>query len=252
MCAGIAPFNFPAMVPLWMFPLAITLGNTYVLKPSEKVAGATNLLMDLLKESGVPHGVVNVVHGGPETVTNICTHPDIKAVSFVGGNKAGEYIYKTASAHGKRAQVNMGAKNHAVILPDADKEDTINALIGACFGSSGQRCMAITTAVMVGDSQQWIDDVIEKSKKLTVGPGHEEVDIAPLVSKESQQRVISLIEKGSKEAKVVLDGRNVSVKGYEKGNFVGPTIIDHVKPGMSVYDEEIFGPVLIIVRVDTL
>ena len=136
-CAGIAPFNFPAMVPLWMFPLAITLGNTYVLKPSEKVAGATNILVDLLKESGVPDGVLNIVQGGSDTVTNMCTHPDIRAVSFVGGNKAGEYIYKTASNHGKRTQVNMGAKNHAIILPDADREDTVNALVGACFGSTG-------------------------------------------------------------------------------------------------------------------
>ena len=152
-CAGIAPFNFPAMVPLWMFPLAITLGNTYIMKPSEKVAGTANILVDLLKESGVPDGVLNIVQGGPETVTNICTHPDIKAVSFVGGNQAGEYIYRTSSNHGKRCQSNMGAKNHAIILPDADKEDTINALIGACFGSTGQRCMAISVGIMVGDSQ---------------------------------------------------------------------------------------------------
>lgn len=136
-CAGVAPFNFPAMCPLWMFPLAITLGNTYIMKPSEKVPGAMEVLLDLLKQSGVPDGVVNVVQGGRDTVTNICTHPDIKAVSFVGGNQAGEYIYKTASAHGKRVQSNMGAKNHAIIMPDADKDDTINALIGACFGSTG-------------------------------------------------------------------------------------------------------------------
>jgi malonate-semialdehyde dehydrogenase (acetylating) / methylmalonate-semialdehyde dehydrogenase len=151
--AGICPFNFPAMIPLWMYPLSITLGNTYVLKPSEKVAGTAEILINLLKESGVPDGVVNVVQGGAPTVTNICTHKDIKGVSFVGGNTAGEYIYKTASMTGKRAQVNMGAKNHAIIMPDADKEDTINALIGACFGSTGQRCMAIAVAVMVGDSQ---------------------------------------------------------------------------------------------------
>jgi malonate-semialdehyde dehydrogenase (acetylating)/methylmalonate-semialdehyde dehydrogenase len=150
--AGVCPFNFPAMIPLWMYPIAITCGNTYVLKPSEKVAGVTNILIDLLKESGVPDGVVNVVQGGPQTVTDICTHKDIKAVSFVGGNKAGEYIYKTASTHGKRAQVNMAAKNHALVMPDADREDTINALIGACFGSAGQRCMAISVAILVGES----------------------------------------------------------------------------------------------------
>lgn len=136
-CAGICPFNFPAMIPLWMYPLAITLGNTFVLKPSEKVPGTTDILIDLLEQSGVPKGVVNVVHGGKETVTQICEHPDIRAVSFVGGNQAGEYIYKTASNHGKRAQVNMGAKNHAIVMPDAHKDDAINAMIGACFGSAG-------------------------------------------------------------------------------------------------------------------
>jgi len=151
-CAGICPFNFPAMIPLWMYPLSITLGNTYVLKPSEKVAGTAEILIDLLEQSGVPKGVVNVVQGGKDTVTQICEHPDIKAVSFVGGNQAGEYIYRTASNHGKRAQVNMGAKNHAIIMPDADKDDAINAMIGACFGSAGQRCMAISVSVMVGES----------------------------------------------------------------------------------------------------
>jgi malonate-semialdehyde dehydrogenase (acetylating)/methylmalonate-semialdehyde dehydrogenase len=168
---GICPFNFPAMIPLWMYPLAITLGNTCVIKPSEKVPGTAEILIDLLAESGVPKGVVNVVQGGRDTVTQMCTHPDIKAVSFVGGNQAGEYIYKTASNHGKRAQVNMGAKNHAIVMPDADKEDTINALIGACFGSSGQRCMAISVAVLVGDTQEWIPEIVKRTKGLTIGPG---------------------------------------------------------------------------------
>jgi len=251
--AGICPFNFPAMVPLWMYPLAITLGNTFVLKPSEKVAGTANILIDLLKESGVPDGVVNVVQGGAPTVTNVCTHKDIKAISFVGGDKAGEYIYTTGCAHGKRVQSNMGAKNHAIVMPDADKEDAINALVGACFGSTGQRCMAISVAVIVGDAQKWIPDIVEKSKKLTIGPGKGNFDIAPLVTKESKERVERLISQGDKEgAKVLLDGRGVKVPGYEKGNFVGATVIDHVKPGMSVYDEEIFGPVMILVRADTL
>lgn len=186
-------------------------------------------------------------------MTDICTHKDIKAVSFVGGNKAGEYIYKTASAHGKRAQVNMGAKNHAIVMPDADKEDTINALIGACFGSTGQRCMAISVAILVGDSQQWIPEIVEKTKKLTVGPGSQNVDIAPLNNKDALSRVNNLIDLGGKQgAKVLLDGRNYKVQGYDRGNFVGPTIIDGVKPGMSVYDEEIFGPVMIIVRSNTI
>ena len=251
-CAGVAPFNFPAMCPLWMFPLAITLGNTYIMKPSEKVPGAMEILLDLLKQSGVPDGVVNVVQGGKETVTDICTHPDIKAISFVGGNQAGEYIYRTASQYGKRVQSNMGAKNHAIIMPDADKEDTINALIGACFGSTGQRCMAISVAIMVGDSQQWIPEIVERTKKLTVGAGINNPDIAPLVTKESKERVERLIESGTKQAKVLLDGRGIKVPGFEKGNFVGPSIIDHVQPGMDVYDQEIFGPAMVIVRVNTL
>jgi len=181
-CAGICPFNFPAMIPLWMYPLAITLGNTFVLKPSEKVAGTSEILIDLLEQSGVPKGVVNVVQGGRDTVTQICEHPDIKAVSFVGGNEAGEYIYRTASNHGKRAQVNMGAKNHAIVMPDAEKEDTTNALVGACFGSAGQRCMAISVAVMVGDSQKWIPEIVEKTKGLTIGPGCDNKDISPMVT----------------------------------------------------------------------
>lgn len=150
-CAGVCPFNFPVMIPLWMYPLAIVCGNTYILKPSERVANSSILLAEMVKEIGLPKGVFNLVHGANETVTNICTHPDIKAISFVGSNVAGEYIWKTGTQHGKRVQSNMGAKNHAVVMPDADKEDTINALVGACFGSSGQRCMAISTVIFVGD-----------------------------------------------------------------------------------------------------
>ncbi len=150
-CAGVSAFNFPVMIPLWMFPYALVCGNTYVLKPSERVAGSSMLLAEMMKDVGVPKGVFNVVHGGNDTVTNICTHPDIKAISLVGSNKAGEYIYKTGTEHGKRVQSNMGAKNHAIVLPDADKEDTINSLVGACFGSSGQRCMAISTVIFVGN-----------------------------------------------------------------------------------------------------
>ena len=194
-----------------------------------------------------------MVQGGANTVTNICTHKDIRAISFVGGDQAGEYIYKTGSNHGKRVQSNMGAKNHAIIMPDADKDDTINAIIGACFGSTGQRCMAISVAVIVGDAQKWIPEIVERSKKLTVGPGKGNFDIAPLITKESKVRVEGLIGTAEKEgAKVLLDGRGVKVPGYEQGNFVGTTVIDHVTPGMDVYDKEIFGPVMIIVRADTL
>jgi len=252
-CAGICPFNFPAMIPLWMFPMAITLGNTYVMKPSEKVPGATNILMDLLQQSGVPDGVVNIVQGGHETVDHICTHPDIKAVSFVGGNQAGEHIYRLSSHHGKRCQSNMGAKNHAIVMPDADKEDTVNALVGACYGSTGQRCMAISTVVMVGDSTDWIPDLVEKSSKLTVGKGAENFDVAPLITKDSLDRIQDILAKcDSDGSKIVLDGRNIKVENMPNGNWIGPTVIDHAKPGLACYDEEIFGPVMVIVRVNTL
>ena len=222
------------------------------MKPSEKVPGTMEILLDLLKQSGVPDGVVNVVQGGKDTVTDICTHPDIKAISFVGGNQAGEYIYKTASQTGKRVQSNMGAKNHAIIMPDADKEDAINSLIGACFGSTGQRCMAISVAILVGDTKNWIPEIVERTRKLTTGAGITNADIAPLITKESQLRVENLIAAGAREAKVLLDGRGIKVDGYPNGNFVGPTIIDQVTPGMEVYDKEIFGPVMILTRVDTL
>ena len=234
--AGIAPYNFPAMIPLWMFPLSITLGNTYVLKPSERVAGTSELLIDLLKESGVPDGVVNVVQGGRDTVTNICTHPDIKGVSFVGANEAGEYIYTTASAHGKRAQVNMGAKNHCIVMPDADKNDAINGVIGACFGSTGQRCMALSVVILVGDSAQWIPEIVEKSKTLTVGAGWDNPDVTPLQNAEHLAKVERLIADGEKNCEVLLDGRGVKVQGYPNGNFVGPTIIDHVRKGVDCYE----------------
>ena len=249
---GICPYNFPAMIPLWMYPLSITLGNTYVLKPSERVAGTTELLIDLLKESGVPDGVVNVVQGGRDTVTQMCTHKDIKGVSFVGANEAGEYIYRTSSEHGKRCQVNMGAKNHAIVMPDADKEDTINAVIGACFGSTGQRCMAISVVVMVGDSAQWIPEIVEKTKGLTVGAGTDNADIAPLNNPEHLAKVERLIANGQEHCDLLLDGRGVKVDGYPKGNFVGPTIIDNVRAGVDCYDEEIFGPVMLIVRADSV
>lgn len=251
-CAGIAPFNFPAMIPLWMFPVAITCGNTYVLKPSERVGTTCDLLIDLLEKSGVPKGVVNVVNGGKDTVTQICQHKDIKAISFVGSNTAGEYIFTEGSKHGKRVQSNMGAKNHCIVLPDADKEDTLNALTGATFGSTGQRCMALSVTVLVGEAQEWVDELVEKAKKLKVGPGNDEtVDIPPLNSAEALQRVERLIESGAKAGKLLLDGRKPKIDGYPKGNWIGPTVIDHVRPGMECYDEEIFGPVMLIVRCDS-
>lgn len=234
--AGIAPFNFPCMVPLWMYPLAITLGNTFVLKPSERVPGPLTLLMDLLKESGVPDGVCNVVHGSRGIVDGICTHPDIKAVSFVGGNQAGEYIYQKSSAHGKRCQSNMGAKNHAIVMPDADPTDAVNALTGACFGSTGQRCMAISVVILVGDADKLVPKLVEKAKGLSVGPGHKNPDIGPMQSQGALARAEQIIGEASKQADVVLDGRGVKVDGYPDGNWIGATVIDNAKPGMSCYD----------------
>lgn len=253
-CAGIAPFNFPVMVPLWMFPIAIVSGNTYVLKPSERVAGASMILAKMLKEIGLPDGVVNFVHGGREMVTNICTHPDIKAISFVGGNKAGEYIYETGGKHGKRVQANLGAKNHAVILPDADREETVNSLVSAGFGSSGQRCMAISVAVFVGESKNWIPEIIEKGKKLKAGFGlDKDSDLGPITNRSSLERIHRILKTVEREGgKIELDGRNIVVKGYEQGNWIGPTVISGVKTDMTCYKEEIFGPVLNCMSVDTL
>ncbi|XP_055390602.1 probable methylmalonate-semialdehyde dehydrogenase [acylating], mitochondrial [Condylostylus longicornis] len=252
--AGIAPFNFPAMIPLWMFPVAITCGNTSIIKPSERVPGATMLLMELLNEAGCPPGVVNVIHGSQDAVNFICDNPDIKAVSFVGSDKAGKHIYERAGRNGKRVQSNMGAKNHGVVMADANKENTLNQLAGAAFGAAGQRCMALSTAVFVGEAKNWIPDLVERAKKLKVNAGHlPDTDVGPVISPDSKERIHNLIESSTKEgAKVILDGRNIKVPGFEKGNFVGPTIITDVKPNMQCYKQEIFGPVLVCLSVDTI
>ena len=253
-CAGITPFNFPAMIPLWMFPMAIVSGNTFVLKPSEQDPMSTMALVELAIEAGVPPGVLNVVHGGKEAVDALCTHPDVKAVSFVGSCHVGEHVYKLSSNHGKRAQCMMGAKNHAVLMPDANKEQSLNALVGAGFGAAGQRCMATSVAVLVGDANKWIPDIVEKARSLKVNGGTEKgADLGPVISKQAKERIESLIEQGVKEgAKLELDGRNPKVAGYEKGNFIAPTVFSGVKPHHKVYTTEIFGPVLVIVSVDTL
>ena len=244
-CAGITPFNFPAMIPLWMFPMAIVTGNTFILKPSEQDPMVTMRLVELAAEAGIPAGVLNVIHGGESVVNGICDHPDIKAVSFVGSTRVGTHVYNRASLSGKRVQCMMGAKNHAVIMPDANKEQTLNSLLGAAFGAAGQRCMAVSVAIMVGDAKNWVADLVEKSKTLKVHAGVEPgTDVGPLVSQAAYNRVNGLIDKGSAEAKLELDGRSVKVAGYENGNFVGPTIFSDVKPGMTIYDQEIFGPVL--------
>ncbi|UYV78025.1 ALDH6A1 [Cordylochernes scorpioides] len=254
-CAGITPFNFPAMIPLWMFPLALVCGNTFVLKPSERDPGAAMILMELVKEAGIPQGVVNVIHGQHKAVDFICDHPDIKAISFVGSDRAGQYIYERGSKKGKRVQCNMGAKNHGVIMPDANKEHTLNQLVGAAFGAAGQRCMALSTAVFVGEARQWIPELVERAKKLKVNAGHEPgADLGPVISPEAKKRILELIQSGVEEgARLELDGRKVEVAPqYSNGNFVGPTILTGVKPSMRCYKEEIFGPVLVGLEVDTL
>lgn len=252
--AGVCPFNFPAMIPFWMFPFAITCGNTYVMKPSERVAGAADHITKLVKEVGIPKGVFNVVQGGFDTTRQICQHPDIKAISFVGGNQAGEFIYTEGAKTGKRMQCNMGAKNHGVIMPDADKEDALNALVNAAFGASGQRCMALSTAVFVGETKEWVKDLIPKAKSFKIGAGHEEgIDLSPVCYKGLKERIVKLVATAEKEgAKVVLDGTHFKHEKYPLGNFVAPTIIDNVTKDMTVYKEEIFGPVLVCLHVDTL
>ncbi len=253
-CAGITPFNFPAMIPLWMFPMAIVCGNTFVLKPSEQDPMTAMLLGELALQAGIPPGVLNIVHGGKQVVDGLCAHPDIKAISFVGSCAVGTHVYDLGSRHGKRVQAMMGAKNHAVIMPDASKAPSLNAVVGAAFGAAGQRCMAISVAVLVGEADKWIPDIVEKAKTIKVNAGHEKSsDIGPVISKDAKDRILALIDAGIREgATLELDGRGVKVPGYEQGNFIGPTIFSGVKPGMKIYDTEIFGPVLVIISVDTL
>jgi len=253
-CAGISPFNFPAMIPLWMFPMAIVCGKTFVLKPSEQDPMTPMLLAELALQAGVPPGVLNIVHGGKRAVDALCTHRDIVAVSFVGSTAVGTHVYNLASQNGKRVQCMMGAKNHAVVMPDANKEQALNALVGATFGAAGQRCMATSVTVLVGDAQKWIPDIVAKAKTLKVNAGIEKgADLGPVVSKNAKHRILGLIDDGMKEgAKLELDGRGIKVQGYEHGNFIGPTIFSGVKPEMKIYTTEIFGPVMCIVNVKTL
>ncbi|AOE84837.1 CoA-acylating methylmalonate-semialdehyde dehydrogenase [Pseudomonas sp. TCU-HL1] len=253
-CAGITPFNFPAMIPLWMFPMAIACGNTFVLKPSEQDPLVTMRLAELALEAGIPKGVLNVIHGGVDAVNLICDHPDIKAVSFVGSTKVGTHVYNRATANGKRAQCMMGAKNHAIVLPDANKQQTLNNLLGASFGAAGQRCMALPVVILVGEAQAWLPELVEKAKTLKVNAGVEPgTDIGPVVSCAALERISGLIATGIEEgAKLVLDGRNPSVPGYQDGNFVGPTIFAGVTTDMTLYREEIFGPVLCVVNAASL
>ncbi len=253
-CGGITAFNFPIMLPCWMFPMAVTVGNTFVLKPSEQDPSSSLLLAELALEAGLPPGVLNVIHGGPDIANGLCDHPDVKAISFIGSTHVGTEIYRRASDAGKRCQAGMGAKNHCVILPDADRDAALNQLLGAAFGAAGQRCMATSVAVLVGEARNWLPDFVERAKKLKVDVGSDrDADLGPLVSEGARKRVEGLIQQGVDEgAKLLLDGRNIKVAGYEKGNFVGPTIFGGVRADMAIYREEVFGPVLDVVGVDTL
>jgi malonate-semialdehyde dehydrogenase (acetylating)/methylmalonate-semialdehyde dehydrogenase len=251
-CAGITPFNFPAMVPMWMYPVAIACGNTFVLKPSEKDPGAVMVVFDLFKKAGFPDGVLNVIHGDKEVVDAILTHPDIKAVSFVGSTPIAEYVYRTGTHNGKRVQALGGAKNHMVVMPDADIDKAADALMGAGYGSAGERCMAISVAVPVGEgtADRLIETLAPRVRALKIGPATDkEAEMGPLVTKEHQQKVLGYIDIGVKEgAELVVDGRGFKAQGYENGYFVGGTLFDRVTSDMRIYKEEIFGPVLSVLR----
>ncbi|KAL1748574.1 Aldehyde/histidinol dehydrogenase [Schizophyllum fasciatum] len=252
-CASIAPFNFPAMIPLWTIPMAAITGNTLVLKPSERDPGAAMIISELCQRAGLPPGVLNVVHGGVPTVNGLCDHPAIKAISFVGGDKAGKHIYERGTQHGKRVQANLGAKNHAIIMPDANQNLALNSVIGAAFGAAGQRCMAVSVAILVGKAGDFLPELVERSKKLNVNGGFEKgADLGPLISTSAKARVTSLITSAETEGgELLLDGRAISVDGYPDGNFIGPTIIE-AGTDMTCYKQEIFGPVLVVVRAETL
>jgi len=254
-CAGITPFNFPVMVPLWMFPVALACGNTFILKPSEKVPSASMRMAELLKEAGLPDGVLNVVHGDKEAVDAILNHPGIHAVSFVGSTPIAKYIYETCAKNGKRVQALGGAKNHAVVLPDADLEFAADALTGAAYGSAGERCMAISAVVAVGAAADPLIALLKKkAEAIMVGPGEKEgVDMGPLVTRQHRDKVAGYVDQGVKEgAKLVVDGRGRKVPGSESGFFIGTTLFDNVKPDMKIYQDEIFGPVLVVLREKTL
>jgi malonate-semialdehyde dehydrogenase (acetylating)/methylmalonate-semialdehyde dehydrogenase len=249
---GITPFNFPAMVPMWMFPLAIACGNTFILKPSEKAPSVPFRLAQLMKEAGLPDGVLNVVNGDKEVVDVLLRSPDIQAVSFVGSTPVAEYIYQTGCHHGKRVQALGGAKNHMVVMPDADLDQAVDALIGAAYGSAGERCMAISVAVAVGNvADELINKLAPRVKELNVGNGlNQGVELGPLISEEHKTKVSGYVDAGvSQGARLVVDGRDLSVEDHEQGYFMGGCLFDNVTTDMSIYREEIFGPVLSIVRV---
>ena len=254
-CAGITPFNFPAMVPMWMYPVAIACGNTFVLKPSEKDPSCPMRLGELAIEAGMPAGVLNVVNGDKEAVDTLLENKNVQAISFVGSTPIAEYVYHTGTKNNKRVQALGGAKNHMVVMPDADVNKTTDAIIGSAFGSAGERCMAISVAVCVGKktAENLKNKLLEETAKLNVGPyTDEKSDFGPLNNKAHYEKVLGYIDTGEKEgAKLLSDGRNMKLQGYENGYFVGPTIFENVKPNMRIYKEEIFGPVLSVIRVKT-
>ena len=252
--AGITPFNFPAMVPMWMFPLAIACGNSFILKPSEKDPSCPMKLAELLHEAGLPEGVFNVVNGDKEVVDAILTNQNIKAVSFVGSTPIAKYIYENAAKNEKRVQALGGAKNHLVVMPDCDLDSAVNGLMGAAYGSAGERCMAQSVAVSVGDvGDELVSRLSKKAEALKIGPGMDKSsEMGPLVTKEHLEKVKGYVDLGVKEgAKLVLDGRNLKLQGYENGFYIGGCLFDHVTTDMRIYKEEIFGPVLSVVRVKT-
>ena len=252
--AGITPFNFPAMVPMWMFPLAIACGNTFILKPSEKDPSCPMRLAELLHEAGLPAGVFNVVNGDKEVVDAILSNNDIKAVSFVGSTPIAKYIYENAAKNEKRVQALGGAKNHLVVMPDCDLEGAVNGLMGAAYGSAGERCMALSVAVAVGDlGDELVSRLVKKAEALKIGPGMDKSsEMGPLVTKQHLEKVKGYVDLGVKEgAKLALDGRDLKLQGYENGFYIGGCLFDHVTTDMRIYKEEIFGPVLSVVRVKT-
>ncbi|PLS16812.1 methylmalonate-semialdehyde dehydrogenase (CoA acylating) [Bacillus sp. M6-12] len=250
---GITPFNFPMMVPCWMFPIAIACGNTFVLKPSERTPLLANRLAELMKEAGLPDGVLNVVHGAHDVVNGLLEHNDVKAISFVGSQPVAEYIYKTAAANGKRVQALAGAKNHSIVLPDADLENAVRNITMAAFGSAGERCMAASVVVAVGDiADQLVNSLKQAADEITIGNGLDKgVFLGPVIRESHKDRTLKYIESGEEQgATLIRDGRNDQVEG--EGYFIGPTIFDGVKTGMKIWSDEIFAPVLSVVRVETL
>jgi len=254
-CVGITPFNFPAMVPMWMYPVAIATGNTFVLKPSERDPSASQYVAELWAEAGLPDGVFNVVHGDKESVDALLTHAGVAAISFVGSTPIAKYIYETGLAHGKRVQALGGAKNHAIVLPDAGIDYASDHLVAAAFGSAGERCMAISAAIAVGGAaDELVAAVSEKARATKVGPGRDaDSEMGPVITAAARDRIVGLIGTGAEQgADLAVDGRGLTVAGHENGFFVGPTVIDRVTTEMDVYREEIFGPVLSVVRMDTV